>query len=318
MPFLQTYGGGAVRGFRSTGGGAASITITNFNTGGSQTSQNLYENPTVGTNYDFATPGSYKIEITGTIQFRMWCQGAGGNDEEAPGPGKAGAGHMVKGDKTFTNETITLVVGSGGGRGGSSGGWPDGGNSNSGNEGCGGGRSSISTGYITHGNINNTSTPYFLIGGGGGGATTWMTAGTPDMRAGYPSGFVGGGYYYDDGGQCDGQGGTQNAGGNGGGAGRKPGGAQGAKYYGGPGWAGGGGGGYYGGGGAGGYYAAGGGGSSYIAPSGMTNTEQWTNPSNNHWVPGGTGNFGMPSASGKGDSAPGGNGYIRCQILSVG
>ena len=50
----------------------------------------------------------------------------------------------------------------------------------------------------------------------------------------------------------------------------------------------------------------------------MTNTEQWTNPAPNHWRPGANNQFGMPNAAGKGDSYPGGDGYIRCQILSVG
>ena len=315
---LGGFGIGASGGSGGGGGGPLGFTIKRYNTSNVLQSTTIFSDATSGLTYTHTVAGYYTLEVnptSGPAQIEMWAWGAGGGTGGGPGPGRGGAGGGVRGTHTITGgDTITFLVGGGGAYESTTDGlassFPDGGSSLGDGyiEGPGGGRSSIYDGLLPYANRDATPNTFLLIGGGGGGGSHYISAGTMDARAGYPSGFPGGGYYPADG-SVYGGGGSQSAGGAQGPGGRQPAGTAGAKYDGGPGHGGAGGGGYYGGGGAGGYYAMGGGGSGYIHPS-LTNTASFTtaaggsdhyqaldDPSNPGIKPASGGDSGMPSAS---------------------
>lgn len=263
------------------------FTIKRYNTSNvlqSTTPYSYIGDTAFGNTFTHTAAGYYTLEIASgsdDIKFQMWAWGAGGGTSQGPGPGLGGAGGGVRGTKIFGGgDTITFLVGGGGAyddtTDGISSSFPDGGSGGGTNyHGPGGGRSSIYDGVLPYANRDSTSNTFLLIGGGGGGADSFLSGGTIDGRAGYPSGFPGGAWYPKDSSTGFGGGGTQSAGGAGGTAGRGGAGTAGAQYDGGLGVGSGGGGGYYGGGGAGGFYAMGGGGSGYIHPS-LASTASFT------------------------------------------
>ncbi len=280
-PLLGLTGmGGGVGSSLVGGAGGGSFTIKKYDTSNSLQSTTPYTVVAPGTIFRYADAGYYTLEMEASssdIQFQMWAWGGGGGTT-GPGsgaPGFGGAGGGVRGTATFSaGDTITFLVGGGGGFSGSTNNiasaFPDGGNtppSDGYAEGPGGGRSSVYDGLLPYANRDASPNTFLLIGGAGGGGSTHSSGGTQKAMGGYPSGYNGGGYYPTEGPTVQGSGGTQSAGGAGGAAGRAPAGSAGGKYVGGDANGGGGGGGYYGGGGAGGFYAMGGGGSGYIHPS---------------------------------------------------
>ena len=279
----------SLRGFLQTSRFVPKVqfTIKRYNTSNvlqSTTPYSYIGDSAFGNTFTYTDAGYYTLEIdsgSSNIKFQMWAWGAGGGTSQGPGPGLGGAGGGVRGTSTFSaGSTITFLVGGGGAYDNTTdnlaSAFPNGGNVGDTNyHGPGGGRSSIYDGVLPYANRDSTSNTFLLIGGGGGGGDSFLSGGTIDGRAGYPSGSPGGAYYPKDSATGFGGGGTQSAGGGGGTAGRGPAGGDGAQYQGGDGYGGGGGDGFYGGGGGGGFYTNGGGGSGYIHPS-LTNTASFT------------------------------------------
>lgn len=182
MPILSSFGGGSIRGFRSSGGGGPLYDFSShtFTDAGAGSQANNDIGPTqsqLSTAYSSVSWYSSSVlsSVLGGIQqwtvpsdgsYRFTVAGAAGSQN--------GRGRVVRGTVSLSQgDILYLLVGQRG-------------DSGHGGSGCGGGGSWVSYNNIS--SSNYTSRLLFVGGGGGGGASTAGNAQGQDNNNGGPGG----------------------------------------------------------------------------------------------------------------------------------